>query len=179
MNVYNDHLANICKIYENTNDFTNNFDRKVEWRKFLYVCSYRQKVPLHQASLLLLWLSLLSYLRVPTMLAVKSTLVLYAYTYPFINTLTHTLEQGSTNCGTQAKPGCQFCKQSFILTVMLICLRIIYGCWDHTTMAELNKCKKLQNWITTRNWRLCPQSLKYLSSDPLNKKKFAEPYARA
>ena len=30
MNVYNDHLANICKIYENTNDFTNNFDRKVE-----------------------------------------------------------------------------------------------------------------------------------------------------
>lgn len=90
-----------------------------------YTCSHRQKVPLHQASPLQLWLSLLSYLRVPTMLAVKSTLVLYAYTYPFIYTLTHTLEQGSTNCGTQAKPGCQFCKQSFILTVMLICLHII------------------------------------------------------
>ena len=36
--VYNDHLAIICKIYENMNDSINNFDRKVEWRKILYKC---------------------------------------------------------------------------------------------------------------------------------------------
>ena len=76
--VYNDHLATICKIYENMNDYINNSDRKVEWRKFLYMCLWRQTVPLHQASPLLLWFGFLSHLRVPTILAVKSTLVLYA-----------------------------------------------------------------------------------------------------
>ena len=46
-------------------------------------------------------------------------------TYPLIYTLNNTPEQGSTNCGTQGKPGCQFCKQS--LVVFKIYLFILIG----------------------------------------------------